>query len=150
MTSPQLFEFDTLDQKAQSIFQLYGQSFDKVKKYIDNIAFMRNVSYDGIDNVPDILLKNLSETLGLSTVKLFEEKTLNEILYTKTKSTYSSITTGKSLIESEYEFYRRILTNLADLYKRKGTRSAIEFFLQFLAPSEPQKKPLEKQPRNLS
>ena len=132
LTSPQLFEFDTLDQKAQSIFQLYGQSFDKVKKYIDNIAFMRNVSYDGIDNVPDILLKNLSETLGLSTVKLFEEKTLNEILYTKTKSTYSSITTGKSLIESEYEFYRRILTNLADLYKRKGTRSAIEFFLQFL------------------
>ena len=30
-----------------------------VKKYIDNIAFMRNVSYDGLNNVPDILLKNL-------------------------------------------------------------------------------------------
>jgi hypothetical protein len=59
LTSPQLFEFDTLDQKAQSIFQLYGQSFDKVKKYIDNIAFMRNVSYDCLlytsDAADDIL-----------------------------------------------------------------------------------------------
>jgi hypothetical protein len=36
LASPQLFEFDTDDQKAQSVFQLYGQSFDKVKKYIDN------------------------------------------------------------------------------------------------------------------
>ena len=35
LTAPQLFEFDTDDQKAQSIFQLYGQSFDKVKKYFD-------------------------------------------------------------------------------------------------------------------
>ena len=132
LTAPQLFEFDTLEQKAQSVFQLYGQSFDKIKKYIDNIAFMRNVSYDGIDNVPDILLKNLSQTLGLDTINLFDEKSLNEILYTKTTSQYASVTSGKSLIESEYEFYRRILTNLADLYKRKGTRSAIEFFLEFL------------------
>lgn len=136
LTSPQLFEFDTLDQKAQSVFQLYGQSFDKVKKYIDNIAFMRNVTYDGIDNVPDLLLKNLSQTLGLDTISLFDEKSLNETLYTKTNTQYTTDTVGKSLIESEYEFYRRILTNLADLYKRKGTRSAIEFFLQFLGAPE--------------
>jgi hypothetical protein len=136
LSSPQLFEFDTLEQKAQSVFQLYGQSFDKIKKYIDNIAFMRNVSYDGINNVPDILLKNLSQTLGLDTVNLFDEKTLNDVLYSKTQTQYNGLTIGKSLIESEYEFYRRILTNLADLYKRKGTRSAIEFFLQFLGAPE--------------
>ena len=37
LTSPQLFEFDSPDKKAESLFQLYGQSFDSVKKYIDNI-----------------------------------------------------------------------------------------------------------------
>ena len=97
---------------------------------------MRNVTYDGIDNVPDLLLKNLSQTLGLDTINLFDEKSLNDTLYTKTTTQYSTDTVGKSLIESEYEFYRRILTNLADLYKRKGTRSAIEFFLQFLGAPE--------------
>ena len=55
LTAPQLFEFDSKDQKIDKIFQLYGQSFDRVKTYIDNIAYMRNVSYDSINNIPDIL-----------------------------------------------------------------------------------------------
>jgi len=136
LTAPQLFEFDSEDKKAETIFQLYGQNFDKVKKYIDNIAFMRNVSYDGINNVPDILLKNLSNTLGLSTVNLFDEKSLQDTLYTRQDAQYLGLSVGKTLIEAEYEFYRRILSNLADLYKSKGTRSAIEFFLKFLGAPE--------------
>ena len=137
LTAPQLFEFDTEDKRAESVFQLYGQSFDSVKKYIDNIAYMRHVSYDGISNVPDMLLKNLSQNLGLDTVNLFDEKSLNDILYTRQDSNYLGVPVGKNLIESEYEFYRRILINLAQLYKSKGTRKALEFFLKFLGAPEP-------------
>ena len=137
LTAPQLFEFDTEEKKAETVFQLYGQNFDRVKKYIDNIAFMRNVSYDGVNNVPDILLKNLSETLGLSTVNLFDEKTLEQTLYSRQDAKYLGVPVGKTLIEAEHEFYRRILVNLAHLYKSKGTRSSIEFFLKFLGAPEP-------------
>lgn len=137
LSSPQLFEFDSIDKKGEAIFQLYGQSFDKVKKYIDNIAYMRNVSYDGINNLPDILLKNLSETLGLSTLNLFDEKRFEEILYTRKASTYSGESVGKNIIEAEYEFYRRLLVNLAFIFKSKGTRSALHFFLRFLGAPEP-------------
>lgn len=137
MSSPQLFEFDSQDQKAESVFQLYGQSFDQVKKYIDNIAYMRNVTYDGINNLPDVLLKNLSNTLGLDTVSLFDEKSLDQTLYTRFDNQYSESTIGKNLIESEYEFYRRLLVNLAYLYKSKGTRKSIEFLLKFLGAPEP-------------
>ena len=137
LTSPQLFEFDSPDKKAESIFQLYGQSFDKVKKYIDNIAYMRNVSYDGINNVPDILLKNLANTLGLDTVNLIDEKTIDQLLYTKTSQQYSGLTSGTSLLDAEYEFYRRLLVNLAHIYKSKGTRQSLEFFLRFLGAPEP-------------
>jgi hypothetical protein len=137
LASPQLFEFDTEDQKAQSIFQLYGQSFDSVKKYIDNIAYMRNVSYDGINNVPDLLLKNLANTLGLTTVNLFDEKSLTDSLYTRTDVKYSGLTVGTTLVEAEYEFYRRLLVNLAHIYKAKGTRASLEFFLKFLGAPEP-------------
>ena len=137
LASPQLFEFDSEDQKIQSIFQLYGQSFDKVKKYIDNIAFMRNVSYDGINNLPDVLLKNLANTLGLETVNLFDEKTLNETLYSRTNTQYDGTSVGKNLIEAEHEFYRRLLVNLSYIYKSKGTRASIDFFLRFLGAPEP-------------
>jgi hypothetical protein len=137
LTSPQLYEFDTEEKKIESIFQIYGQSFDRVKKFIDNIAYMRNVSYDGINNVPDVLLKNLSETLGLSTVTLFDEKALQDSLYTRHDTQYAGVSEGLNLIEAEYEFYRRILVNLAWLYKSKGTRIAIEFFLKFIGAPEP-------------
>lgn len=137
LTAPQLFEFDTEDQKAEAMFQIYGQSFDKVKKFIDNIAYMRNVSYDKIKNVPDLLLKNLAVTLGLSTVGLFDEDDLQNSLYTRTDTQYIGLNLGKNLIEAEYEFYRRILVNLAHVYKSKGTRQAIEFFLKFIGAPEP-------------
>ena len=137
LASPQLFEFDTNDKKSESVFQLYGQSFDRVKKYIDNIAFMRHVSYDGINNVPDILLKNLSQTLGLNTTNLFDEKSLEESTYNREDSVYAGLAVGKTLVDAEHEFYRRLLVNLSYIYKSKGTRSSIEFFLKFLGAPEP-------------
>jgi hypothetical protein len=137
LTAPQLFEFDTDDQKAQAIFQIYGQSFDSVKKYIDNVAFMRNVTYDGIDNVPDVLLKNLSQTLGLDTHSLFDETSLDDTLYTRQDNTFSGLTQGMTLVEAEYEFYRRLLVNLAHIFKSKGTRNALDFLLRFLGAPEP-------------
>ncbi len=137
LASPQLFEFDTDDTKSQSIFQLYGQSFDKVKKYIDNIAYMRNVSYDGVNNLPDILLKNLAENLGLETKRLFDEKNTDDVLYTRLDSTYNGVGGGYNLIDAENDFYRRMLVNLAYMYKTKGTRTSIDFFLKFIgAPEE--------------
>ncbi len=129
--------FDTDGKKAESIFQLYGQSFDKVKKYIDNIAFMRNVSYDGINNLPDLLLKNLSNTLGLDSVNLIDQTGFDNLLYTKTSVQYPGKPSGISIVEAEYEFYRRLLVNLAHIYKSKGTRKSIEFFLKFLGAPEP-------------
>jgi len=132
LSAPQLFEYDTPDQKMTSVFQLYGQSFDRVKKYIDNIAFMRNISYDGINNLPDILLKNLANNLGLDTINLFDENTIDQTLYTRSSNQYSGVPEGKTFIEAEYEFYRRMLVNLAHIYKSKGTKSSINFFLKFL------------------
>ena len=136
LTSPQLFEFDTDDQKTNKIFQLYGQNFDKVKKYIDNIAYMRNVSYDTINNIPDVFLKNLANTLGLNTINMFDEKTLEDQIYNASIKTYDGVSIGKNLVEAELEFYRRIVVNLAHIYKSKGTKSGLEFFLKFIGAPE--------------
>ena len=137
LVAPQLFEFDTEDQKIDKIFQLYGQSFDKVKSYIDNIAYMRNVSYDSINNIPDVFLKNLANTLGLNTIDLFDEKTLEDQIYNASQVLYDGQSIGKNLVEAELEFYRRLLVNLAFIYKSKGTRSSLEFFLKFIGAPDP-------------
>ena len=137
LSSASIHEFDTEDQRGSAIFQLYGQSFDSVKKFIDNIAHMRNVSYDAINNIPDVLLKNLSSTLGMESVRLFDEKTLDESLYSRSDQQFGGLNLGYNQIDAESEFYRRLLINLSHIYKSKGTRKAIEFFLRFIGAPEP-------------
>ncbi|MCX6748143.1 MAG: LamG domain-containing protein, partial [Candidatus Pacearchaeota archaeon] len=121
LAAPQLFEFDTYDKRAESVFQLYGQSFDSVKKYIDNIAYMRNVSYDGINNLPDLLLKNLAENLGLSSVVLFDEKAYDEMLYTRQPSSYSGVTTGYNFTMLVWVKLIGTIDNSDSIYGKPGT-----------------------------
>ena len=137
LTTASLSEFDTEDRRMDSATQLLGHSFDQVKKFIDNIAYMRNVSYDRINNLPDVLLKNLSNTLGLDTLNLFDEKNLQDSLYTRVDSQYDGVSLGMNMVEAETEFYRRLVINLSHIYKSKGTRKAIEFFLRFIGAPEP-------------
>ena len=47
LTSPTLKEFDTYDQKVEKTLQIYGRSFDDIKTFVDGIAYMTNVTYDG-------------------------------------------------------------------------------------------------------
>lgn len=127
LTTDSLKEFDTEDRKVNLIFQLYGKQFDEIRKYIDGITFMRNVSYDKIENVPDLLLKNFAHMLGFETYELEDENTLIESLFTTSVSS-STMTPA----EVDIEIWRRILINAAYLFKSKGTRKSIEFILKLV------------------
>ena len=86
--------------------------------------------------------KPVCESVRLNNYKyevtnLFDEKSLNDVLYTRNTSSYNGSSLGLNLVESEYEFYKRLLVNLSFIFKSKGTRSSIEFFLKFLGAPEP-------------
>jgi len=127
LTTDSLKEFDTEDRKVNLIFQLYGKQFDEIRKYIDGITFMRNVSYDKVENVPDLLLKNFAHMLGFETYELEDENTLIESLFSKSV-TSTTITPA----EVDIELWRRLLINAAYLFKSKGTRKSIEFILKLV------------------
>jgi hypothetical protein len=44
LVTDSLKEFDTLGQKVEKIFQIYGRSFDQIKQFIDALAYMNSVS----------------------------------------------------------------------------------------------------------
>ena len=124
-----LKEFDTEDRKFNLILQLYSKQFDDIKKYIDGISYMRNVSYNKIENIPDLLIKNFVQTLGLETYNIEDEKTLIDSLFkTETKST----TNSKTPAEIDIELWRRIFINAFYLFKSKGTRKSIDFILKLV------------------
>jgi hypothetical protein len=129
LTTDSLKEFDTEDRKVNMLFQLYGKTFDDIKKYIDGITFMRNVSYDKIENVPDLLIKNYATMLGFKTFDIEDEDTLIGSLFSTDLDNVEKSTTP---VEIDIEIWRRILINSFYLFKSKGTRKSIEFILKIV------------------
>lgn len=136
LTTASLTEFDTEDQRVKKVFQLYGRFFDDVKKFVDNVAYMNNVTYDKINNVPDLLLKNLAGLLGMDVVTSINEKNIEEYLYRKKDSQYEGVTKGLTPFETDIEIYRRIVLNASYLFKSKGTRKPLRFLLKFIGAPE--------------
>ena len=81
LTTAALKEFDTPEHKVEKVLQLYGRSFDEVKKYIEGLAYMNNVSYSKQDNVPDALLKNLAQVIGWKTPSAISEDSFLESVF---------------------------------------------------------------------
>jgi hypothetical protein len=136
LTAPTLKEFDTSDQKVEKTLQIYGRSFDDIKTFVDGIAYMTNVTYDGKKNIPNELTKNFARTLGWSTPSTLNKTTFLDGVLGVTTPQYSGSSVGMTPAELDVELYRRILMNTGHLFKSKGTRKAIEFLLTLLGAPE--------------
>lgn len=125
-------EFDSSGQKMNKTLNLYGQEFDQINQFISGIEFAHTVSYDKLDNTPDIYLKDLARVLGWDLISSVAE---NDLLtnYVKTsKSTYSGQSVGLTAVEADIELWRRLILNSPWIWKSKGTRKTIEFLLRFI------------------
>ena len=132
LTSDSLTEFDTTGRKVEKTLQIYGRSFDDIKRFIDGIAYMTNVTYDGKNNIPNNLLKNFARMLGWRTPSSISKVAFLDTLLQPGEAQFSGETIGMTPAELDIEMYRRILMNTAYLFKSKGTRKAIEFLLRFI------------------
>lgn len=126
MVSDSIFEWDTADQKMGKTLSIYGRNFDEVKKHNTGIKYANTVSYDKKNNVPDGLVKNLARTLGWElTTSLFNVDFNDNFLSPNKDMTITPV-------ESEIEFWRRLILNSPWVWKSKGTRKVIEFLLRFI------------------
>jgi len=74
-----IFEFDTpgngtdpnSGRKMNKLVKIWGREFDKIKTYIDSISFANVLTYDGIENTPDELIKLMASNLGFNTIQTF-------------------------------------------------------------------------------
>ena len=134
--SDSIIDFDTSDQKIQKILQVYGRSFDEIKKYIDGLAFANTVTYDKKNNASDQLIKNLAETIGWKADTIYSSNDLLTNVFGD--NTTQVLTNNKNMTpyELDIEFWRRLFLNSAYLFKSKGTRKALEFILEYIGAPE--------------
>jgi hypothetical protein len=134
LTSDSLKEFDTLGRKVEKIFQIYGRSFDQIKKFIDGLAYMNSVNYNPENDIPSELLVNLAQTLGLNSdySPITNDDFLSSIFGNQVKPNYPGYARSQTPTEINYAFYRNLIMNVSYLFKSKGTRRGIEFLLRLI------------------
>lgn len=145
LVSESIQEYDTPGQgdeftgrKINKLLKVYGREFDEVKKYIDGISFANVVTYNKKDNTSDNLVKDLAKNLGLDVIETIFGEDFNILSYITSQngSPFSGHTRDLSPKEIEIEFWRRLVINAWWLYKSKGTRKVLEFFLKLFGISE--------------
>jgi hypothetical protein len=134
LVTDSLKEFDTLGQKVEKIFQIYGRSFDQVKQFIDALAYMNSVNYNPSNDIPSQLLVNLAQTLGWSSnfSPITNEDFLSSVFGNTTTPTYPGYARALTPTELNYSFYRNLILNASYLFKSKGTRRSIEFLMRLI------------------
>lgn len=115
--------------KMDKLLKIWGREYDDVKRYIDGISFANVVTYDGVDNMPDELIKIMASTLGFDTIQSFSDNDLINYLATTTNVIFSGESRTLSIQEMDTELWRRLIINAWWLWKSKGSRKVIEFFL---------------------
>jgi hypothetical protein len=136
LVASSILEFDSAGdgtsqrgRKMDKLLKIWGREYDDVKRYIDGISFANVVTYDGVDNTPDELIKMMASTLGFDTIQSFSDNDLINYLATTTNVIFSGESRTLSIQEMDTELWRRLVINAWWLWKSKGTRKVIEFFL---------------------
>ncbi len=122
-------DLDTDGQIYKKLVYTYADEFDKIKSYIDNLAYSHSVNYKNTETLPDKFLYRLSQLLGWKQPINFTDTDFFEFLGLEDEE-------NKTLEDYNLDYWRRILTNINWLYKRKGTRDAIMFVFKLIGAPE--------------
>jgi len=112
-----------------SILYTWAATFDEIKMFIDEMSRMTKVDYDSKDTISDTMLSFLAEYHSFNLPSQFNQSSIIQFQEGR------DITVGKaqknrSLQEIQNSIWRRILSDLPELRRTKGTRSSLESLLR--------------------
>lgn len=119
----------TPTQIIASFLYIWARLFDELKLYIDSFSTLRYLDYSGIDNVPNNFLQDLVKIYGFHLPPLFNNSTLEQFVDGENVR-YDISTEEMSLKDIQNELLRRVLINMPDVIRSKGTQHAIKSFLR--------------------
>ncbi len=141
LVSESIIEYDTEGdgngndgRRVHKLLTIYGTEFDVVKKYIDGISFANVVTYNKKDNTSDSLIKIMAKTLGFDVLL-----TVNDGVSILTNNDegddpqFEGYSRELSPNQIDIELWRRLVINAWWLFRSKGTRKVLEFFMQLFS-----------------
>ena len=124
--------------KVQGLFWAISRLFDDLKRYIDNIGSVNEITYSQTNNISDYLLTDKLELNGWETydpTKTLDPETVVDKVpvissgTTEYENLYPGISKQYKIEDVKSLFYSTLVLNSKDIFARKGTRQAIEMVL---------------------
>ncbi len=118
-------ELDSDGMIYRKLINVYAEEFDKIKKYVDNLAYAHTVNYQNEEAIPDKFVYRLSRLLGWEPINEFTDSDIFDYLVKEDESGYT-----KEMYN--HELWKKILISINWLYKKKGTRDSLQFIFKLM------------------
>lgn len=113
-----------------SLLYIWAKFFDEVKLFIDSFSTLRTVDYDTNETIPDNFLLDLVKSYGFHLPPLFNDSTLEQYIRGENVDLQDITTNEQTLRQVQNTLLRRVLVNLPDVLRSKGTQHSIKSFLR--------------------
>lgn len=112
-----------------SLLYTWAKYFDELKLFVDSFAKLHYVDYDENDTTPDAFLPYALKEFGIKMPNLFSDAAFAQYRDGEDiEATYSLSET--SLYSVQNQIMRRVLTNMGEIVRSKGTLHSIETFFR--------------------
>jgi len=107
---------------------IWSKFFDELKMYIDAFGNLKTVGYDSNDTTPDNFLEDLIRQYGFYLPKFFNNATPEQ--FVDGQNVEGTIDSSTPLKKIQTILMKRVLVNIQDIIRSKGTQHSIKSFLR--------------------
>ena len=107
---------------------IWSRFFDEIKMFVDAFKTLRSVDYATKDTIPDNFLNDFVRAYGVYLPPMFNNSKLNQ--YVEGEDINQIGISDYSLKNVQSQILRRVLINMPDVLRSKGTQHSIKSFLR--------------------
>lgn len=112
-----------------SFLYIWARFFDEIKLYVDSFSTLQYLDYGVTENTPNNFLYDLVRIYGFHLPPLFNGSTIDQ--YVNAENVGLEIATSAYPLKYvQNELLRRVLINMPDVLRSKGTQHSIRSFLR--------------------
>ena len=112
-----------------TLLYTWAKFFDDIKLFVQSFGTLRTIDYDNIDTAPDNFLNDIIRSYGFYLPSFFNHESLDKYL-DDSDGPEDSYTSGISFKSVHTQILRRIIININDVVRSKGTQHSIRSFLR--------------------
>lgn len=107
----------------------WAKFFDEIKLYTQALSSLDYVDYDSADTVPDEFLQAMASRHGITLPPLFQGSSIEQFVNAENIGSDTG-TNSMTLRSVQNQIWRRVLINMQDFMKSKGTLHSVKSFIR--------------------